>query len=68
MTTLYEIGALLVIRDPYDYMEVVCVVMGIATVNVYGNEDAVLYHGYSLTHNSQYYFFGSDIICRIEDY
>lgn len=68
MITLYEIGTLLVICDPYDHTDVICVVIGIATVNVFEDRDDILYHGYSLFHNAPYYFFDSDIICPIENY
>ena len=68
MTTFYNIGMLLVVRDPYTYEDVLCVVLGIGTVNVFEDSDDVLYHGFSLSHNNPYFFFGSDVICRIEEH
>jgi len=68
MIIYYKIGSLLIVCDPYTHEDVICVVLGIGTVNVFEDRDDVLYHGHSLTHNNPYYFFGSDIICRIEDY
>ena len=68
MIMLYELGALLLVHDPYNHVDCVCIVLGVASVNVYGAEDDILYKGYSLTDNCPYYFFGIDIISRIENY
>ena len=68
MNTLYKLGTLLVVCDPYDHTHVICIVIGIASVNVFEENDDILYYGYNLTHNSPYYFFDTDVVCRIEDY
>ena len=68
MNTLYKTGTLLLVCDPYTHADVICVVMGVCSVNVFEERDDILYHGYSLNDNGSYYFFDTDIVCRIEDY
>ena len=58
----YDIGTLVLVRDPhYDY-DIVCVILGIGTAMLYEDEDNILYYGFSLNHNHQYYFFDVDIV------
>jgi|9_EtaG_2_1085328.scaffolds.fasta_scaffold02820_10 hypothetical protein len=65
MTEYYDIGSLVVVRDPcYDH-DVICVVVGIGSAILYDERDNFLYHGYSLTHNNHYYFFDVDIVCHL---
>jgi len=68
MNTLYKTGTLLLVRDPYTHEDTICVVMGICSVNVFAERDDILYYGHSLNDNGSYYFFDTDIVCRIEDY
>ena len=58
----YDIGTLLRVQDPYHEHDVICVVVGIGTAMLHNNKDNILYHGYSLTHNYDYYFFDIDVI------
>lgn len=67
MITYYDIGTLLIVSDSYTHEDIICVVVGIGTVNVYESREDVLYHGFSLNHNSPYFFFDSDVVCRMED-
>ena len=58
----YNIGTLVLVRDPcYDH-DIICVVIGIGTATLFENKDNVLYHGFSLSHNHPYYFFDVDIV------
>ena len=68
MNILYKTGTLLVVHDPYTRVDIICVVMGICSVNVFAEQDDILYHGYSLSDNDSYYFFETDIVCRIQDF
>jgi len=68
MNTLYEIGALVIVYDPYDHKDIICVVVGIATIEAVEETEDILYRGYCLSYNSPYYFFDSDVVCRIEDH
>jgi len=59
----YDIGTLVLVRDPcYDH-DIVCVIMGIGTATLHEAEDNILYYGFSLNHSHQYYFFDIDIVC-----
>lgn len=68
MNILYDIGVLVVVRDPYTHEDVICVIVGLATVNIHEDRDGILYRGFSFKHGKPYYFFDSDIICLAEDY
>ena len=58
----YDIGTLVLVRDPcYDY-DVICVIVGIGTAMLHETRDSILYHGFCLNHNHQYYFFDVDIV------
>lgn len=68
MNSLYDVGTLVLVFDPYDHIHVLCVVTGIATVSLVGTEEDILYSGYCFYYNNPYYFFDSDIVCRAADY
>ena len=58
----YDIGTLVLVRDPcYDH-DIVCVILGIGTAMLHENKDNILYYGFSLNHNHQYYFFDVDVV------
>ncbi len=59
----YDIGSLVLVRDPYYDHEVICVIVGIGSAMLFDGQDNILYHGFSFTHNHQYYFFDVDIVC-----
>ena len=58
----YDIGTLVLVRDPCYDNDIICVVVGIGTAMLHETEDSILYHGFSLSHNHQYYFFDVDIV------
>ena len=63
MVEYYDIGTLVLVRDPcYEY-DVICVVIGVGSAMLFGHRDNILYHGFSLSHNHEYFFFDIDIIC-----
>ena len=66
MNSLYEMGALVVVYDPWEHKNIICIVMGIATVEVFEPTDDILYYGFSISYNNPYYFFHSDIVGLLE--
>ena len=62
MVPYYNIGTLVLVRDPFHEHDVICVVVGIGSAMLHGDRDNILYHGYSLSHNHDYFFFDLDVI------
>ena len=65
---MYNPGELVVVMDLYDHTEVICIVLGVASVDVFEDKDDLLYVGHCLSQNKSYYFFDSDIVCLLQDY
>lgn len=62
MTSHYDIGTLVLVCDPCYKHDVICVIVGIGSAMLYEESENILYHGFSLSHNHEYFFFDVDIV------
>jgi len=67
MHDYYDVGALVLVYDPYCDREIICVIVGVATAMIYEDEDNFLYNSYCLTYNKPYFFFDVDIVSCLSE-